>query len=167
MGLSDLQIKKLAPQDRRFEVSDGKGLSIRVTPNGTKTWIFRYQFHGRPRRMTLGNYPGIGLADARIKHGEALQDLQRSLDPGLKAKQEKRKLKTIPTMKDLIEELWEIELKAKKSGPETYRLLQKDTIPVWGNRKVTEIKRRDIVLLLDGIVKRGSGNRKVVANADF
>ena len=106
--------------------------------------------------MTLGSYPGITLADARQSHAEAMQDIQRGIDPGLKAKQEKAKIKSSPTFKDLIDEIWEMELKGKKSGPETLRLLQKDVIPAWGKRRVSDIKRRDIVLLLDGIVKRGA-----------
>jgi integrase len=156
MALTDLKVKKLVPRNRRFEVSDGKGLSIRITPKGVKTWVFRYQYNKIPRRMTLGNYPGIGLADARQRHAEAMQDLQRGLDPGLKVKEAKAKLKAAPTMADLINELWETELQEKKSGVETLRLLQKDVIPSWGKRKVADIKRRDIVLLLDGIVKRGA-----------
>jgi integrase len=156
MGLTDLQVKKLVPRNTRFEVSDGKGLSIRITPRGVKTWVFRYQFNLIPRRMTLGNYPGIGLADARERHAQAMQDLQRGIDPGLKGKEAKARLKVAPTMGDLVNELWETELKEKKSGSETLRLLKKDVIPSWGRRKVADIKRRDIVLLLDGIVKRGS-----------
>ena len=93
MGLTDLQVKKLTPRDRRYEVSDGKGLSIRVTPTGARTWVFRYRFDGIPRRMTLGGYPGVTLAQARETHGAALMDLQRGIDPGAKAQAEKAKRK--------------------------------------------------------------------------
>ena len=156
MGLTDLQVKKIVPRNGRFEVSDGKGLSVRITPNGTKTWVFRYQFKERPRRMTLGNYPVVGLADARELHAKAMQDIQRGIDPGQEAKERKKKFKAEPTMKDIIDELWKKELKNKKSGPETMRLLQKDVTPAWGKRRVSDIKRRDIVLLLDRIEERGA-----------
>ena len=156
MGLTDLQVKKLVPRNTRFEVSDGKGLSIRITPRGVKTWVFRYQFNETPRRMTLGGYPGITLADARLRHAEAMQLIQKNIDPGKKAQEEKNRSKASPTFKDFIYELWETELKEKKSGSETLRLLKKDIVPSWGRRKVGEIKRRDIVLLLDGIKRRGA-----------
>ena len=42
MTLNDLQLKNMAPKKTKFEVSDGKGLSIQVLPAGTKSWIFRY-----------------------------------------------------------------------------------------------------------------------------
>jgi integrase len=154
MGLTDLQIKKLVPRSTRFEVSDGKGLSIRVTPAGVKSWIYRYTFNGIPRRMTLGNYPGIGLADARTRHGEAMQELQRGIDPGVKAAQAKSKMKAAPTVEGLLKEFCEMELDAQPSGAERRRLIEKDALQPWGKRKVSSITRRDAVLLLDGVRKR-------------
>lgn len=61
MALSDLQIKKLVPRGQRFEVSDGQGLSIRIMPTGTKTWVFRYMIDGTARRMTLRTLPRHSL----------------------------------------------------------------------------------------------------------
>ena len=154
MGLTDLQVKKFVPRDSRFEVSDGKGLSIRITPNGSKTWVFRYQFNRVSRRMSLGNYPGVTLADARESHALALQSVQRGIDPGLKAKQEKAKMKAAPTFEDLLIEFWEMELKTAPSGKERKRLVEKDVLHTWGKRKVSSITRRDAVLLLDVVRKR-------------
>jgi integrase len=56
--------------------------------------------------------------------------------------------------KDLVNEIWEKELQHQKSGAATKRLLEKDALPIWGKRKVTDIKRRDIVQLLDRIKER-------------
>jgi integrase len=154
MGLTDLQIKKFVPRDTRFEVSDSKGLYVRVTPNGTKSWVFRYQYNGIPRRMTLGNYPGIALADARTKHGEAMQELQRGIDPGLKAREQKAKMKAAPTFQDLLDEFWTLELSGQPSGAVRKRLVEKDVLTYWGKRKVTSITRRDAVLLLDRVRQR-------------
>jgi integrase len=165
MGLTDLQVSKTKPRDTRFELVDGNGLSLRITPNGLKVWQFRYRFNGIRRRMDLGHYPAISLAEARTRHGEAMQDLEHSIDPGRQALTEKHKLKAIPNFKDMILELWEAELRHKRSGIETKRLLEKDIVPHWGNRKVSEIKRRDIVLLLDGIAKRGPIIRNRVHSA--
>jgi integrase len=110
--------------------------------------------------MSLGNYPGIGLADARRHHAEALQDLQKGIDPGLKARERKAKLKAAPTFKDLLEEFWELELKNQPTASERRRLVEKDVLKSWGKRKVTTITRRDAVLLLDGVRKRAP----VIAN---
>lgn len=161
MGLTDLQIKKLTPKSTFFDVPDGKGLYMRVMPGGSKTWVFRYMFDKKQRLMTLGNYPGISLAEAREAHAKALQDVQKGIDPGRKQKEAKAARKAAPTVSELIKEFWEIELGTKKSGTESKRLLDKDIIPAWGNRKAADIKRRDIVLLLDRIRERApiTGNR--------
>ncbi len=174
MGLTDLQVRKITPKKKRFEVSDGDGLSLRVTPSGGKSWVFRYLFDGIPRRMTLGAYhpsrlqfieyhtpeptgklPFLSLAEARQKHAEARGKLARGIDPGAEKKAALDNRRAAPTFREIVTEIWETELKEKKSGSETLRLLEKDIIPAWGNRKVADIKRRDIVLLLDRVRERG------------
>src|SRR3954452_25221020 len=47
--------------------SKAKGLALRVTPAGVKTWTFVYRAGGKPRWLTLGSYPALGLADARTQ----------------------------------------------------------------------------------------------------
>ncbi|MDD5712583.1 MAG: Arm DNA-binding domain-containing protein, partial [Smithellaceae bacterium] len=84
MNKTDLKVKKLPAKDKRYEVLDGNGLFVRVTHTGHKSWIFRYRFgdEQKPRRMTLGEYPKMTLAKAREKHGQAMQDLEKGIDPG-------------------------------------------------------------------------------------
>lgn len=154
MGLTDLTVRKLAPKKRRYEILDGKGLSIRVMPTGAKSWIFRYMLDGAARRMTLGTYPGITLAEAREKHGKAMMGIQQGIDPGAELQAIKAKRKAVPAFNDLLDEIWEMELQQKKSGAATRKLLEKDVVPAWGKRKVADIKRRDIVVLLDKIHQR-------------
>lgn len=154
MGLTDLQVKRFGPREKMYEESDGKGLYLRVLPSGLKTWMFRYVFEGNRRRMVLGRYPSMTLAEAREVHGKALADVERGVDPGAVALEAKRARKAAPTFSDLLAELWDIELHHKKSGAETKRLLDKDVTPAWGNRRVQDITRRDVVLLLDSIRAR-------------
>ena len=154
MTLSDLQIKKLAPKKARFEISDGKGLSLRIMPTGTKTWVYRYMIEGTARRMTLGTYPAISLSEVREKHSKAMQEVERGIDPGHKKHAEKTARKAAPTVADLLEEFWEKELGQKKSGKEQKRLMIKDALPAWGSRKVGTITRRDAVLLVDDVRER-------------
>jgi integrase len=154
MALTDLQVRKFKPKKRRFEVLDQAGLYVRIAPGGRKTWVFRYFFEGVPRRMQLGVFPGISLAKAREKHGAALVEVQRGIDPGAKLQAEKAKRKAAPNFQDLLGEFWGMELKAKQTGKERRRLIEKDALPVWKNRKVNSITRRDAVLLLDKVRQR-------------
>ena len=156
MRLTDLHVNKLSPKSVFYDVPDGDGLYIRVMPTGTKTWIFRYMFDKRQRLMTLGRYPSISLAEARERHALARQDLEgkNPVDPGLKQKEARKARSDAKTIKGMLDEFWKIELSKKKSGPETKRLLEKDVLPRWGSRKVEDIRRRDIVLLIDTVRER-------------
>ncbi len=51
---------------------DGRGLYLRVGPNGAKSWIFRYRADGKRRDAGLGSFPEVTLAEAREK-AEALR----------------------------------------------------------------------------------------------
>lgn len=154
MRLTDLQIKNLRPRDKRYEIGDGKGLSIRVKPTGDKSWFFRYMFDRAPRMMTLGEYPGISLAKARKRHGDSMLLVQQGIDPGVKAMEAKAKRKAAPNVQNLLDEFWEIELSKTPSGKERKRLVEKDVLSTWGKRKVSTITRRDAVLVLDKVRKR-------------
>lgn len=154
MGLTDLQVKRFGPREKGFEAGDGQGLYLRVMPTGLKTWLFRYVFDGTRRRMHLGRYPTMTLAEAREAHGKALADVERGVDPGAVALDAKRARKAAPTFSDLMEEFWQVELRHKKSGVEYRRLLDRDVTAVWGKRRVQDITRRDIVLLVDTVRER-------------
>ena len=159
MSLTHIKIEKLPAKKNRYEVSDGNGLFIRVTPTGHKSWIFRYRYGDdqKPRRMTLGEYgekPLMTLAKAREVHGIAMQSLQSGIDPGAEAIGQKRRHKEAPTFQDLLEEFWDMELSKSPSAAERKRLVDKDAIPIWGSRKVASIKRRDAVILIDSVRER-------------
>jgi integrase len=60
---------------------DGGGLYLRVTPDGTKNWVFRFMLHGRPRWMGLGPLHTIGLADARARAADYRRQRYDGIDP--------------------------------------------------------------------------------------
>ncbi|MBC2713985.1 MAG: tyrosine-type recombinase/integrase [Desulfobacteraceae bacterium] len=153
-NLTDLKVKKLVIKKTRYEISDVMGLSIRVEPSGSKTWMYRYTFDSHRKRMRLGKYPAMSIAEARVKQRDALNDINNDIDPGLKQRQENEARKKVPTFEGMLEEFWDVELCHKKAGAATKRLIRKDTIHAWGNRKVVDIKRRDIVFILDGVRSR-------------
>ena len=52
---------------QRLEVPDAAmpGLYLVVQPGGARSWAFRHRVGGKPRKLTIGRYPAIGLAEAR------------------------------------------------------------------------------------------------------
>ncbi|MBF0460381.1 MAG: tyrosine-type recombinase/integrase [Magnetococcales bacterium] len=162
MKFTDRYIQTLKPKEQRYEVLEGLGFSIRVTPTGTRTFFMVYQFEGRNRRLTLGGYPEMKLAEARQKHADARQLLAQGIDPGAVAQTAKAEERATPTVAALVDEYIEKWAKPRKrTWAEDHRMLHKDVVPLWGTRKVTTITRRDVLTLLSGIVDRGAG---IVAN---
>jgi integrase len=60
---------------------DGGGLYLRVSPTGSKSWVFRFQLDGKRRDMGLGAFPDISLAKARAKATEHRKQRQEGTDP--------------------------------------------------------------------------------------
>jgi integrase len=154
---TDKAIAALRPKRERYEVWEGAGFGLRVSPGGAKAWVWVYHFAGRPRRMTLGSYPAMGLADARIKLADARKLLERGIDPGESQVQQRKEERTAETVAELAEAYLEKWARPRKrSAAEDERILRKDVIPAWGRRKAKDIARRDVIALLDAIVDRGS-----------
>jgi integrase len=159
MKLTDRTIKALKPKPARYEVwADGNaGFGMRVSPAGRKSWIYLYRFEGKSRRMTLGTYPAVGLASAHVKHAQAKELLEKGDDPGslhVEKRRAERQAETVQNLADEYLEKWA--RPRKRSAAEDERILNKDVLPAWGKRKARSITRRDVILLLDGIVERGS-----------
>lgn len=158
MRFTDNGIKALKPKAERYEVweSGRTGFGVRVSPKGRKTWIYMYRFGGKARRLTLGAYPALPLSKARIKVAAAKDALDHGNDPGAAALAEKRAEREAATVSDLIKEYLERSAKEKRSYGEIKRILDREVKPEWGRRKANSIRRRDVILLLDGIVDRGA-----------
>lgn len=131
------------------------GLGLRVSPGGRKTWFVRYRVYGedQKRRLTLKPYPVMSLAEARKAAQAVLTAASKGLDPAGEKQEEKR----APTFADLAKEYMERHAKIKKrSWKKDENSIAKDLLPIWGRMKVHEIRRRDVILLLDSIADRGS-----------
>lgn len=165
MNFTELFIKNLKPKDKRFDLREKNGFAIRVTPNGTKSWIYMYKFQGRLRRITLGNYPLLSLSDARIKHMESYKLYKEGKDPA-QIKQEliHENIKA-PTIKELIDEYLEKWAKPRKKSWKKDQQILEGKLKPWFHRKAQSITRRDIILLLESMQKKApiGANRALAA----
>ncbi|MFV1976711.1 MAG: tyrosine-type recombinase/integrase [Candidatus Scalindua sp.] len=164
MKFTDRSIQALKAKKHRFEVwEDGvPGFGVRVSPKGRKSWVYLYHFNKRPRRMTFGAYPQIGLAKAHKFLAEAKLKLAEDppIDPGAIKQKDTARARSAPTVQNLADEYMEKWAKVKKkSWREDERILNKHVLPEWKNIKVEEIKRRDLILLLDDIEAPIQANR--------
>lgn len=69
MALTNIKIKNAQPKDKEYVISDGAGLVVLITPNGSKLWRYRYSRDGRKQKLSLGSYPELSLAQTRVNAG--------------------------------------------------------------------------------------------------
>jgi len=156
VNLTDRTIRSLKPAEKRTTYYDESlvGFGVRVTPSGRKTFTFRYRGDDmRQRRVTIGTYPAITLAQARKKARALLGEVARGDDPAA----EVAARKTAVTFGELADLYMDRHAKARKrSWRYDQRMLDLDLLPAWKKRRANEIRRVDVIDVLDGIVDRGS-----------
>lgn len=74
--LTELQVRNARPRTSLYRLADGNGLYLSVSPAGLKTWIVRFTLPGGSTATpaTIGHYPTMSLADARVRAVQAIRD---------------------------------------------------------------------------------------------
>lgn len=141
---------KVTDGRKAFQDAHTRGLELRVTDTGTKTWAVRYtrKSDGRRRRVTLGTFPAISLEDARIAAQGKLIAAARGADPASQA-QERREAMTFREVSDEWEKRHGQPNKDYKSLKDDRRMLDRHILPQIGDMIAGEIQKRDIIRLLD------------------
>ncbi len=130
------------------------GFGVRVSPQGDKTFFVMFRVNGQRRRLTLGKYPVITIADARRAARKALGQVAAGHDPAGERPQPPAKAYLVG---QLIEDYLERYARPRKrSWREDERLLRRDVQPRWEDRPAGEIKRGDVRALLETILARGA-----------
>lgn len=160
MRMTDAGIRNLKGKAQRYECwEDGRtGFGVRVAPSGRKTFVYMYWKDGKARRMTLGVYGNITLAGARVKYAQAKKALEEGRDPAGETVEQRRAERAAETVTELVDAYMDKWARPRKrSAGEDERILRKEVVTAWGRRKAKDIKRKDIIALLDKIVDRGAG----------
>ncbi|MGF1660478.1 MAG: integrase arm-type DNA-binding domain-containing protein, partial [Rubrimonas sp.] len=137
---------------RRLEIADGglQGLYHVLQPSGSRSWALRYRAGGKPRKLTLGAYPALSLADAREEARKALRAVQLGADPAAEKQAAKieRAARDIDTVAALVDLFHARHASKRRTGDEQLKLLHREIMPLWGDRRADSITRRDVVDLL-------------------
>lgn len=166
----DLMRKRLTPRSidalqpavgKRYEVRDELvvGLVLRVSPTGGKVWYVVARVEAVLRRIKLGTYPVVGLADAR----EKARDLLRRIQLGEYA--EPVPEQRLPTFGETVPQFIALYAKPRnRSWRESERFLGR--FSELNDKPLGAVKRTDVVRVVDAIMARGtapSANRALAA----
>src|ERR1700722_8117266 len=81
MPITDTAIRGTEPGAKPYKMYDRDGLFLLVNPSGSKLWRWKYRVEGKEKLMALGEYPLIGLGQARELHLAARKTLANGTDP--------------------------------------------------------------------------------------
>lgn len=162
MKLTNLTLKSLKSKGRRREESIDAlpGLRIRVSATGDrKTWVYVYRRAGKLNRLTIGSCSEYSIAKVTEIHGRMRRLALDGDDPakGLPDKRALDRKASGLTVQALAEDYRDHYLNTEvDTADEMWRLLEKDVLPVWGDRQVDLIEAYDLTQILDEIVARGA-----------
>ncbi len=156
--LNDLKIKRLKPTEKVFRVADHSGLCLEVRPSGSKFWRFRYRFLTKANMLTIGQYPEVSLAEARLKTLEFRKQLANGVDPSSYQQEELLKAIQANTGTFSLVAAEFLESKAGQQSEEWFTrrnsYYKKDIFPILGNKPIHEVDSIDIKNVLDSTMAR-------------
>lgn len=89
MTVKHSEISGLTPRQKPYKRADSLGLYLEIFPNGSKLWRFKYRYGGKEKRLALGAWPNVSLAEARKVRDRHRVKLHEGIDPALERKREK------------------------------------------------------------------------------
>jgi integrase len=152
MPLSDKEIRAAKPAAEPYQLTDERGLSILINPNGGKWWRLRYRFDGKGKMLSLGTYPDVGLKDARGRRDEARKMIANGADPSDHRKATKAaKSERSANSFEVICREWLEQRKATVEPATTKHTLarmENDVFPWLGGKAIAEITAPDVLSVM-------------------
>lgn len=157
--LKEVSVRGAKPKEKPYKLFDGGGLYLDVQPSGSKYWRMKYRFAGKEKRLALGVYPTVTLAEARCRRDEARKIVAAGADPGTVKKEAKRlaQLKSENTFGAIARE-WHEKRRHEWVPHYADDVLNRLThlLPKLGTRPVAEIDSAEVLAVLRVIEKSGA-----------
>jgi integrase len=153
--LTAKSVEHIKPGLMRKEIPDSgcAGLYLILQPSGHRSWAVRYRFNGKPIKLTLGPWPKVSLHDARVAAAEARKQVKQGNDPA-RARAD-AKVKAMEAQTNTVASICAAYMKREagklRSSAQRESILRRLIYPAIGELPIGEIKRSEIVAMLDKI----------------
>jgi integrase len=160
MKLTDAKLRTLNTPGKHF---DGGGLYLEVTAAGGRYWRMKYRHGGKEKRLALGVYPDVTLAEARKGRERARDEMAAGKDPG-----ELRKAAKVKATHEAANTLQAVAgdwLQHQANGWEPVTAarirasLAADVFPSLGARPLASIRPGEVMAVVKKIEARGAGDQ--------
>ncbi|EEZ0539076.1 TPA: tyrosine-type recombinase/integrase [Escherichia coli] len=155
--LTDTKLKNLKPQDKLYKVSDRDGLYVAVLTSGTVSFRYDYRINGRRETLVIGQYgrDGISLAEAREELIAAKKLLKAGQSPTAAKRDGIKKIRGAETFAVHTDSYMKHVILADSTRAMKQAVIDRDILPVLGNKMMAEITTSMVRDLCDRIVERG------------
>jgi len=156
--LTDVALKTLKPREKIYKVADRDGMYVRVTPRGAISFLLDYRLNGRRETVHLGKYghDGISLARAREKCLDARRAIREGRSPAIEKQRDKRRIKEAKSFGQFGEKWLTAAPMADSTRAMRRTIYERELLPVWRNRLLTEITPDDLRAHCGKIVDRSA-----------
>lgn len=158
MALTDIKCKTAKPAEKTYKLSDFGGLYLSINPNGSKLWHFKYRYDGREKKLSIGPYPLVTLAEARDLRDDAKRRLRAGNDPSAEkvAAKRQRLEKAGNTFEKLAWEWHEHNLTgwSKNHSNTVSTRLKQDILPQIGRMPIPDVRALDLLAMVRKIEAR-------------
>lgn len=162
MPLTDTACKKATCPEGRPSVrlADEKALYLEVTAAGGKYWRWKYRHGGKEKRLALGVYPDVSLAQAREARDDARKLLKDGTDPGQLRREAKLasafdQANTFEAVARLWWEHWK-DGKSERHAAYAIKRLEADAFPLLGSRPIASLTAKDLTRMAKAVQERGA-----------
>jgi len=156
--LTDTALKNLKPREKAYKVADRDGMYVHVTPSGSITFRYDYRLNGRRETLTIGKYgpSGVSLARAREKCLDARRAVADGLSPAQEKQREKRRVLEAKSFGEFGERWFREAAMADSTRAMRRSIFERDLLPAFRNRLLSEITPDDLRALCAKIKGRGA-----------
>ena len=178
--LTDAALKHLKPKEKIYKVTDRDGMYVLVKPSGTLSFRLDYRMNGRRETVTFGKYGPAGLSLARARElcwawrqvfrelaglslaraRELCIDAKRAISegrsPAIEKQREKRRLLEAKSFGEFGEKWLTAAPMADSTRAMRRSIFERELLPKWRHRLLTEITPDDLRAHCGAIVERGA-----------
>ena len=128
--LTVAKIKALEPSQKPYMVADSAGLWLEIRPTGRRVWRSRYTLQGRANKFNLGEWPQLGIADARQRHSALLSGIRNGISPIAQRKAERLRIERGMTLREFAGQFIERQVaRVRKDTKPIRRYFERDIFP--------------------------------------
>lgn len=156
--LTDAALKNLKPKSKAYKITDRDGLYAYVSPGGAISFRYDYRFNGRRETLTLGRYGrgGLSLAQARERLFEIKRTIADGVSPALEKQRAKRRLKEAHSFEHVAQRWMDTAPMADSTRNMRRSIFNREVLPQWRTRLLSEITPDDLRAHCKSIVDRGA-----------